>query len=156
MHKININDLERWKKDSINTVRKVDKLLNKDILYTLENKINLEINTEKRPKDIWYGHAFYNDEPKNSVVEVYDSNPSRFLPRYLSEIFNQSGMDHELIGHIGYYLSGEEHGEKEACVVQKIMAEKREKNSLGWKAASKLIPKVQEYHKDVETISYIK
>ncbi len=168
-YRIKPDDLERWRRDSIETARK-KKLLDDPVLDYL-NKVDLELLQGEIP-DVWYGCASYEKvselisfqekEPKYVIsrkpnepkVRVYEENHARFLPRYLREIYDQSGMDHELIGHIGNYLSKKPHGETPACVTQKRMAEERANNSLGWKSASVIIPLIQKLHKDVKISNY--
>lgn len=49
------------------------------------------------------------------------------------EIYNQSGMDHELIGHAYHHLRGEPHGEEVAVKEQLTMAAVRAKRAPEWK-----------------------
>jgi hypothetical protein len=141
-------DLEIYRKNSLEIAKEAGLL--DDLVLNELGSIELKVSGEERPKGIWYGYAIYEGDiwpDIGSRVEVYKENPASGMPKYLREIFNQSGMDHELIGHIGYYLLGKPHGESRACVVQKIMAEKRAKKSLVWKLAAKAIPYVQNRHK---------
>ncbi|GEM_PF-6137823 len=65
------------------------------------------------------------------------------------EIFNQSGMDHELIGHGYHYFKDEDHGEEVAVKVQIRMAEVRAKQDKDWKVIHTIMPLVLGYLKGI-------
>lgn len=153
MYLIKTDELQKWEKNSIETAKSIG-LLDDEILDILENSIVLKLNLDERPSGIWYGQAYFVEPKEESFIEVFERNPAGYLPSGLREILNQSGMDHELIGHIGHYLSGKPYGEKNACVAQERMAKKRGEKSIGWKSASKFIPLVQKYHRNVDFSSY--
>jgi len=155
MNRLKNSDLEEYRKNSIEVAKRIG-LLDDSILNELKNT-ELKVAKEERPRGIWYGFAIYEGDNwpnTGSRVEVYEQNPASWMPKYLRDVFDQSGMDHELIGHIGHYHAGKPHGESRACIVQKVMAEERAKNSWGWKLAAKAIPYVQNRHKKVSLNDY--
>jgi len=66
------------------------------------------------------------------------------------EIFNQSGMDHELIGHAYNFLTGQPHGEREAVNVQIIFAGERARKDQDWRIILEVMPTVLGYLKGIE------
>jgi hypothetical protein len=142
--RITKRDFERWKESTLAIAR--DMSLDENILTMLRGT-----PVEVIPKDsgsMFYGWAKY-EPPK---VEVYETNPSKYFPRKLWEVWNQSGMDHELIGHIYNFYADSDHDESGARRTQVEMAEYRGKNSFFWRIAAKIEPaarKFQEYRKRV-------
>lgn len=171
------DNLTYWKQNSIDIAKEL-RLLEDSVLEELKNA-NLCINTKKRPEGICYGFAHYDAKE----IEIYSQNPSteglssmlsllkedgmpqskikdfinsisRIPDKKAFEIFNQSGMDHELIGHLGNYLSNKEHNETAASAIQKIMAEYRGKIDPVWNLVIELIPIFQKYHRNVKLNTY--
>ncbi len=174
---ITYDDLIRWKEDSIEVASKL-KLLDRSVLDDLKNA-KLTLNTGPRPKGICYGYAYYG--PRE--IEVYSQNPSTEglssmqslleedgMPESqieslinakngssdekVFEVFNQSGMDHELIGHLGNYLSNSRCDDTVASVAQKEMVGYRAKAEPVWNLAVALIPIFQKHHRDVDLDVY--
>ncbi len=132
-YRINMKDLERWKKDSIAMARELS-LFEGSFLETLENKTQLVPKNKSRKSRKWYGYV----NTDNLVIFIYKENLARFLPTNLREVCNQVGMDHLLIRHLGCHLSGIEHEENIAYTVHRAMADKRKNISLGWRITSSL------------------
>ena len=137
---ISLDDVKRWKQRSIETARELS-LFEEDVYGKLEN-VEITIKSGKRPKGIWFGYAF-----DDCHIEVYSTNYSSYLP-FISEEANQSGMDHELIGHIGNCLASKGYDEQEACEAQYMLAKKR--GGIKWKLIAKAIPFIQKRHKGVD------
>ena len=172
---MNYKEVERWKKNSINVAKEIG-LLDNLILKKLENHPKIRINTHELPEGILFGISHYD----LNLIEIYANNPStkgkeeghsllesKGMPQAeikdimgiikkmpeeeLYELFNQSGMDHELIGHFGNYFSSKKSDELAACTAQQIMAKYRGKNDFLWEiTAIKLLPLFQKYHKGVD------
>ncbi|MEK6824169.1 MAG: hypothetical protein AABY06_03985 [Nanoarchaeota archaeon] len=142
--KITKRDLERWKENTLALAK--DMSLDENILIMLGNS-PVEV-IPKNSDSMFYGWAQY-EPPK---VKVYETNPSKYFPRKLWEVWNQSGMDHELIGHIYNFYAGSKHDEHSARKTQVEMAEHRGKNSVLWRMAVAIEPmarKFQEYRNQV-------
>lgn len=133
-----------WKENTLALAR--DMSLDENILTMLESA-----PVEVIPQDsgsMFYGWVQYNP----LKVEVYETNPSKYFPRKLCEIWNQSGMDHELIGHIYNFYAGLKHDEPGARRTQVEMARERGNDSFLWKMAAAIEPaarKFQEYRNRV-------
>lgn len=146
MGNLSKSDLDKWRKESLRVAREME-IFSEDILGNLEE---IDINLKEKDKDdLWYGFTNYDSKS----IDIYSQNSSDYLIGF-SDIANQSGMDHELIGHMGNYLAGRNHGERDACVTQHKMAKYRSKKSFKWKIISKTIPLIQKYHRDVDFDSY--
>ena len=146
--KITKQDLERWKENTLKSAK--DLSLDENILNMLNN-----VSVEVIPKDsgsMFCGWAQY-EPPK---VEVYETNPSKYFPKTLQEIWNQSGMDHELIGHIYNFYAGLEDNELGARRTQVKMAQYRGKNSFLWKMAAAIEPKARKFQEYRNQIFYKK
>jgi len=118
-------DIERWKKNTLDIAR--DLSLDEDILRMLK-----ETHIQIIPRDsgsMFYGWA-YREPPR---IEVYRTNPSKYFPKALQEVWNQSGMDHELIGHIYNFYAGLQDDESGARKTQVNMARHRGKDSSLWR-----------------------
>lgn len=152
------NDIERWKKNSIETARDMG-LFPEDVLADV-SKSRIFIISESPPDGVWYGKCFrykvgtfYGDSiihSREARIGVYEKGVGRFLPGQAGEIFNQSGMDHEIIGHAANYISYLPSQEKEACLAQKQMADFRANSDTSWKISSRLLPYIIKLHKNVE------
>jgi len=77
-----------------------------------------------------------------------------FTEEDLFETYNQSGMDHELLGHIGSWLSDKKGDERDACIVEHQVAIYRGKENEKWRYAAKFIPIFQEKHRRIPLIEY--
>ncbi len=135
--KITKRDLERWKESTLKLAR--DMSLDENILNMLENA-----PVEVIPKDsgsMFYGWAQY-EPPK---VEVYETNPSKYFPKKLWEVWNQSGMDHELIGHIYNFYASQEHDEPGARKTQVEIARHRGRDSFVWRMAAAIEPAARKF-----------
>lgn len=137
MKKITLQDLESWKSETLKTAHNLgySKILPQLV------KVNLEVIPRDSEK-MFYGWA-YLLEP--GTIAVYQTNPSKYLPPQLRKIWNQSGMDHELIGHIGNYLLGNKYGEDEAIATQREFIKERAKTSNLWRIASWIEPKLTQF-----------
>lgn len=172
------NNLKKWKANSIKIARKLG--YNESILNSLDANVELKVNHSKIPKGMWYG--FVNYDKKNPVVEVYSKNLScesihaiveelrnkgvpkgttklvafllKLTPRKLFfNIYNQSGMDHELIGHIYNWFSKKEYDERVAVKVNLEFINARGGFSflkLPWNVFSIFAPILLFYHKKDE------
>ena len=142
MIEITYKHLEKWKVNSIKVARKLD--YNESVLSFLDDNVKFTINKSKRPNFMWYGQAHFDE--KSPVIEIYNENLScesvpkivknlkekgnpgiiiflvgimlEITPRELFfNIYNQCGMDHELIGHIYNWFSKKEYDERAAVKV---------------------------------------
>ncbi len=139
--KITQQDLERWKENTLAVAK--DLSLDENIL-TMLSDVPVEIIPGYSGFN-FYGWSHYEipNDYKTTRVEVYETNPSRYFPKALWEIWNQSGMDHELIGHIYNFHAGLEHNEPNARKTQVAMARHRGKDSYLWRMAATLEPVVR-------------
>lgn len=168
-------DLVKWKKNSLKIARKLG--YNKSLIDFLDENVILKVNTDRIPQGMWYGYAHYSKE--NPVVEVYSKNLSletteniisdfkskgipkktldtfalfhKIVPkRIFFDTYNQSGMDHELIGHILNHMDNKDAGEKAAVEVQIKFAKARSGwlvHKWPWKVISKVAPIILYHHK---------
>ncbi|MCK4422203.1 hypothetical protein KAW48_10430 [candidate division WOR-3 bacterium] len=178
MIEIKPHHLKRWKANSIEVARKLG--YDESLLEFLDEHVKLKINYSKIQKGMWYGFADYDE--KCPVVEVYSKNLScesihlifkelrnkgvpgvfalvvAFLlviaPREtFFNIYNQSGMDHELIGHIYNWLSQKNHDEKAAVKTELDFIKARRgwfPHKCPWNVFSIFAPKILYYHKKVK------
>lgn len=130
--KITQEDLERWRENSLQVAEAkgepketIDQLRRTKLILIPEGSGRMFYG--------WADYAF-------NQVSVYQTNPSRYLPQSLREIWNQSGMDHELIGHLGNNLAGRRYDEGAACITQREFMAERSKGSLVWKLALLIEP----------------
>lgn len=163
---ITLRLLKKWKKNSIKTARKQG--YDPKILDFLDEKTELHINEKEIPKGLWYGYTVYGEKP---IIVVFSKNlsckpvtaiykeliengvPKKEATRFTDiirltpkgvffEIFNQSGMDHELIGHQYNYLAGKESDEPAAISTQLELAKARSglltPQKIAWKLVSLL------------------
>ena len=121
-------DLERWRKESIRTAKTMGFFgFPEDLQQLLAEEIALCPVEDKKPKRILFGLTLTarKEDALNYPmvwVEVYLKNLSMFLPQGLREAYNQTGMDHELLGHCGGILLSEDDTEKFACSIQRQIA----------------------------------
>lgn len=88
------------------------------------------------------------EKPLARIMEVYRSVPREDF----FEVYNQSGMDHELIGHGYNYLKGNEHGEEAAVREQLRFAKERAKNTPAWNTIIEIMPIVLGYLKGIDEL----
>jgi hypothetical protein len=82
----------------------------------------------------------------NEVMAAYSSiSKEKFF-----EIYNQSGMDHELIGHGYHHFKNLDCGEETAVRTQLKMAEARAKGDQDWKRITEVMPAVLSYLKGIK------
>ncbi len=168
---ITLADLEKWKQNSLDTARAMN-LCEKIVLTCLDSAtLSLE---DCCPDGVLYGAAdywsldisVYSDNPSTKMLS--QSDLSLFLEQEgfekervgkllslfeqvpsgtLFEIYNQSGMDHELLGHLGNSYSDRPSGEFEACKTQVEMANYRAREDKNWAIISKILPEILQNHK---------
>ena len=125
--KITQLDLEGWREDTLNLANKMS--LDESILKELENISLKVIPGNSYPLFYGYADCFFDDKK----IEVYETNPSKYFPRKIQEVWNQSGMDHELIGHLYNAIANLDLSEESARKTQRKMIKLRSKESLLWK-----------------------
>ncbi len=81
------------------------------------------------------------DEKRKEIADTY----RRISPEEFFNMYNQSGMDHELIGHGFNYLKGADCGEHAACSTQLLLANYRSENSENWREIRKIMPAILTY-----------
>lgn len=177
--KISQKGLHRWKKNSLSLALKMG--LDEHILLTIEQNVRLSLIEGFPENEMLYGWCFYHKtRPK---IEVYTHNLStensttiisalraKKIPekdisnimriyekigaRSFFEIYNQSGMDHELIGHLYNYLAQKNCDEKEAVMTQIAFAKKRSGLIWGrnWRHILEIMPLVLAYHKNIDEL----
>lgn len=170
--------LLQWKENSLRIARKLG--YDQSVLDFLEEKLLLEVNSRKIPSGMWYGWAHY--DRKSPFIEVYQRNIScQSVPEIVDDLrskgvpektikrvkafllivprrvffmaFNQSGMDHELIGHLFNYLAKRDHGEEAAVKVQIEFAKARRGllfHKLPWTIIAYFAPIILYHHKKDE------
>lgn len=90
---------------------------------------------------------------------VYSKELERTIRENFTEedlflIYNQSGMDHELLGHIGSKLNGLAGDERDACVIEYQVAGYRGKRDRRWAIAAEVTPLFQEKHRKIPLNEY--
>jgi len=126
--KITHSDLERWRENTLNLARKIS--LDEKVLENLEKTLLVVIDEDSYPH--FYGESHY----FLKIIGVYESNPSKYFPKKVQEAWNQSGMDHELIGHMYNYIAGLKYDEEAARKTQLQMIKLRSKQDPLWNLAS--------------------
>jgi len=126
-NRITESDLLRWKRNTLDLSR--DLLLDWEILSRLESTSLKLLSGDSN--FMFYGWAQY--EPPR--VEVYETNHSKCFSKPFWEIWNQSGMDHELIGHIYNFYAGWNSEESGAIRTQLYLFNCRAKIYPFWKQA---------------------
>ncbi len=81
-------------------------------------------------------------------IQLLTKATKRIPQQALFEVINQSGMDHEIIGHCYHFLARKPHGEEVACNIQVQSANKR----AGllhpvWKLIARFVPIIMYMHK---------
>lgn len=132
--KIKQEDLERWRS---NTLKVAQALSFPETIVRMLKRVELKVIPEDSGRR-FYGLA----DCWNHKIFVYQSNPSKYLPTNLREIWNQSGMDHELVGHLGSYLMRKPCEEQDACTIQRRFIVERSKESGLWRVAKIVEPAV--------------
>jgi hypothetical protein len=180
---INYNDVEKWRNNSILTAADMN-LFPKDILNELkEVPITIIDEPLPKDLTLIYGFVstyFFQDGKRIYKVNIFHENYSKSFDDFfwllkqkelysseleslirrlltqedLFEIYNQSGMDHELLGHIGNRLIGKKGNEEDACITQYKLAEYREQNDDIWKLVAEFIPLFQEKHREIPKDMY--
>lgn len=171
------HDLVRWKNNSLELAHKLG--LDYKILDSIDKNVKLTLEKGLPPEEMWYGWCIFH---KNEVI-VYSKNlstedintvmvalrakgmPEKFIQEIIEvynkvtppdffEIYNQSGMDHELVGHLYNYLAGEDHFEKAAVETQINFARERIGLVFGknWARVLEIMPKVLGYHKEIDEL----
>ncbi len=172
-------DLDRWKANSIELALRLG--FDKEILGFIRSNTRLKVISGLPPEGMWYGWGNY--DQKHPEIEVYSRNLStedislvivalkhKRLPKELIEeivetynkvgkskffeIYNQSGMDHELIGHLYNHLAGKSHDERAAVQTQLTFARARSGVVFGrdWRRVLKIMPIVLGYHKSIDEL----
>ncbi len=144
--KITEDDLKRWKTNTLDVAREIG--LNENILTMLKDTSTEVIAGSSGAN--FYGWAHY----KPPRVSVYEQNPSRYFPKGLFEVWNQSGMDHELIGHIYNYYAGLRNDEFGARKTQVEMAYRRGQDRFLWRLAATFEPTIRSIQRYRNTIFY--
>lgn len=151
---------------------------NKELIQFIENNISLKIINSLPPQGFWYGFCSF----KPLFIEVYNRNLSteddrtiiqalkykgmpqsmvkellrikELLGNDFFEIYNQSGMDHEVIGHLYNHLAKLGHDENAAVHTQIEFAKIRSAGAKGnsWKLVLGIMPKVLGYHKGIDEL----
>jgi len=126
-------DLQRWREESL---RVANHLYSDYHVLRFLSRVPL-IVLPKDSKSMYYGRA----HPEPPRIEVYRTNPSINFSQKNWEIYNQSGMDHELVGHL-YHMLGifSDPRESTALETQEEMAKHRAKENPDWIEISELIP----------------
>lgn len=148
-------DLENLRKESIRTAQESGFFgFSRNTQETLSQKIALCPMEDKKRSILFFGATIevmkrpnIHDNSPGVWIEVYTRNISRFFPRGVRKVYNQSWMDHELIGHCGGILSHGDNSENFAFSVQEQLAKERfEEGSIAWGVAYFLMPLVRAYH----------
>ncbi|MBW2968743.1 hypothetical protein KY314_01340 [Candidatus Woesearchaeota archaeon] len=175
--KITSKDLLRWKENSLKLASK--KGCDPKILNFIKQNTLFMLIESLPPKGNWYGWCIYDD--KQPEIIVYHRNLStepiemaiaalqadgmpdteighiiemhnKIGEEAFFEIYNQSGMDHEVIGHLYNHLNKAKHDERAAVYTQIDFAKDRSKSASAWKLILEIMPIVLAYHKDVDEL----
>jgi hypothetical protein len=176
--RIKEEDLLRWKNQTLKIAKKLD--YDKSILDFLEKNLILKVNKNKIPDGLWYGFAQFDN--KKPIIEIYEKNLScetigniveefkrkkipektikkvslllRIVPKkILFEVYNQCGMDHELIGFLFNQLRNKKHIEKVAVDTLLKFIKDRSGwffHKIPWKVISVFAPIILYHHKKDE------
>ena len=175
---ISESELFKWMENSLKIALELG--YDKKILEFIRKNTVLRLVKDLPPKGYWYGFCFY--DKQKPIIEVYHRNlstESKDIGKYalkqkgmsdsmiedvmkvldvlgddFYEVYNQSGMDHEIIGHLYNHLSGLDHFEKAAVKTQIEFAKIRSGGLHGnsWKLILKIMPKVLAYHKGIDEL----
>ena len=177
MRAITQKDIDRWKLNTIETAIKSG--YDKKLLNWILANTRFAVLPGPPPDDNWFGWCHY--DSKHPEIEVYSRNlstegfeigemamlsqgmPKKVVEdvmrvvRKLSEdefyeIYNQSGMDHEIIGHLYHWLSNQPHSEEAASKLQLKFASARSAKYSGWKVILRVMPVVLGYHKNIDEL----
>lgn len=88
----------------------------------------------------------------NNIIQKVMLAYRQVLPEEFSEIYNQSGMDHELIGHAYHYLKNEDCDESIAVKEQLKFSQARANSSKSWKIITEIMPVVLGYIKGIDEL----
>ena len=169
----------RWKNNSIRIALELG--CDMKILGFLSVNTKIKLVRCLTPHGIWYGQCMYDTE--HPLIEVYQRNLSTEDPSVVRaaltaagmtdksidgvmrvyesmsraeffEIYNQSGMDHELIGHIYNHFAGQRHDERAAVKMQIALAKTRSGVFLGrnWGEIARIMPFVLAHHKGIDEL----
>lgn len=178
------SDLERWKHTSLETaielghdVALLDKMRDSKVA-------SVGISSDRPANMlVWYGYCLHGMDPASVAIRVLPKNISNgsyeqiayglhFLgipresiasirehleqipPNAFPELFNQSGMDHELIGHGYNYLKGLAHDERDAVAMQLELAALRAETSEHWRIIRNVMAPVLGYLKNIEELKH--
>lgn len=175
---ISEGELVKWMENSLKIALELG--YNKEIIKFIRKNTILRLVKDIPPKGYWYGFCIYDKE--RPVIEVYRRNLSTenkeigaqalkqkgmsnsmikevmkvldVLGNEFYEVYNQSGMDHEIIGHLYNHLRGQKHDERAAVHTQIEFAKVRKGGLHGnpWKLILKIMPKVLAYHKGIDEL----
>jgi len=172
MRKITEKDIGRWK---TNTVELAPKLGYEKILSRINN-VKFYLCPGFPPVGNWYGSFIYpeirvyecnlsteylnksdsdiikKELKKKGMPETDIDEIMRMLcsvsPEDFFEVYNQSGMDHE-IGHLYNYIAGRANDDEEKAASKFQIEFAKERNTNAWKCIRKIMPKVLAYHKNI-------
>jgi hypothetical protein len=133
---IQVPEVRRWIDNTLATAKQMG--LETSILDSLKETGIKIIPTNSGSMNF----GFANYQPPS--IEVYQSNPSKYFPAWAREIWNQSGIDHELIGHIYNHFANNNESEMAARAKQVQMAQYRGQRSLTWRIAARAEPLVRQ------------
>ena len=176
--KVTSEDLHRWARETVKQAIQLG--YDERVLSELLQRVHFRVIPGYVKNGLWYGWAEYSK--KQPLIAVYEKNmttegvscvrtelekknvPAKLIRQLLSvyrvlpqqvwfELVGQSGMDHELIGHVYNFLIGASHDEQAACEAQIILAKKRGGLfKIHWKLIAALAPTILAYHKKDEFI----
>ena len=162
---ITYEDVKRWKENSINTSREIG-LFPEEVLDRL-NLVDINIIDGFSSESLYGFVNYFKDGKLNPGVFVYSSNYSESIDLFfkllkkehiysrnlkdkvmvneknLFELYNQSGMDHLLLGHIGSFLYDSIGDEEDAYEIESEVASYRAKKDKNWEFVVEFIPKFQ-------------
>ncbi|MBM4053704.1 MAG: hypothetical protein FJ264_03310 [Planctomycetes bacterium] len=170
MRKITLSDVNRWKKNSFELALRLG--YKQKILSSVLHTARYSVLPGYPPEGNWYGWCKYHPSHPEIAVYEYnlsthfsESNviksallkkgmPSAqadeiinklrpVSPEDFFEVFNQSGMDHEAIGHLYHRMDGQDCSEKAAVRVQIQLA--HERRYLAWELIREVMPAVLGY-----------
>jgi hypothetical protein len=178
---ISKGDLERWRDNSIKIALELG--FDIPILNFIKQNARLVLARSLPPGGMFFGWCIYDD--KKPQIKVYHRNLSteifeavrtalkakgmndkliediekvhdKVTPPVFFEIYNQSGMDHELIGHLYNQLKGLAHDEPAAVHTQLTFAKTRSglftRSGRNWKRVLRIMPIVLGYHKGIDEL----
>jgi hypothetical protein len=148
-------------------------------VFDFIEKTKLKLSEEMPPIGIWYGYTYFsprkaavkvhyrnlsteslesvrtaleftglNEEQINNIFEIYENvGKDKFF-----EIYNQSGMDHEIIGHAYNYFIGQDYDERAAVNTQLELARARSEQDKDWAVITEIMPMVLGHHKDLDEL----